>query len=576
MKTRQVRRLQSFRNRLLKVMSFENHFESTVHSLRAEWRAITSAKGFSTSFPSYCLAHPQLLYYPLDFPTIEWLDVTIHLLTQEVDTDVALERKKHRETSKFAQWYDEKKDHLQQTMKQVKQVVNPTLSLVPSEVSSQAKIIEDDFGLVTISLLTSMPLRLDRLITYEGYKAQIQHRQDDNLTVMFIDYYDTLPEQGLLAQSDLTSDPSHIATKLNEYWNQFWCRDSQEDLSQIDVWHDFKRHLETCTPIPPIDLDLCNINLWKKAIATTKITSARGTDGWTVAELRNLPDVCVQVLANIFASIQGQSLPENWSHSITIPIGKTECPESPAQTRPITLIPMIYRWWTKVITKQILQNWGQVAPPGLIGFLPTRSAQLELMAMQWYFEKAQDPSNNPTLQWQGLTLDLIKCFNLLPRLPSYQAMLYFGVPKGVLDIWFYTLANNHRWWKIQNQILKCGSSTTGAPEGDTWSVVACLALSWVWQHLTTTTQAIPLSYADNWGWKTKTTESNVAAIQITINLHRFATTANRLGQNLGMDNFYFGEKEMGKRDQDNLTPNFRSHDSNTCTWTWIYDSLQQS
>lgn len=518
MKTRQVRRLQSLKNRLEKVTQLTNQFESTIHALNAEWRAITNAKGFSISFPNYCLTHPNIMYYPLDFPSCAWLEVVIDLLRQDIDEEVVLERRKHRESSKFAQWYDEKKNHLQHTMKQVKQVTNPTLTLVPSDISTKAKLVEDDFGLVTLDLNNHIPLRLDRLILYGGLKAQIQTYNDRCLTVMFLEDYISLPAEGEIMQSDFSSEPSKVASQLNDYWNQFWCRDQHEDTLTTTEWTHFQSYLDQCPALPPIDLDLCNVDLWKKAIATTKVTSAKGTDGWTVEELRNLPDVCVQVLANIFASIQGQSFPPSWSHSITIPIGKNDSPDRPAQTRPITLIPMLYRWWTKVITKQILHTWGQQAPPGLIGFLPTRSAQIELIDMQWQLEKAHDLDQALPHCWQGLTLDLVKCFNLLPRQPCYRAMLHFGVPKGVADIWYNTLASNTRWWKIQNQIMRCGSSTTGAPEGDTWSVIACLALSWVWQHHIESTTARPLSYADNWGWKTNTTESNLAAIQTTINL----------------------------------------------------------
>ena len=233
MKTRQVRRLQSLRYRLLKVACLVNQFESTVHSLRAEWRAITRAKGFPNSFPSYCLTNPQLLYYPLDFPTVEWLDVIIRLLSQDIDAEIVLERQKHRQTSKFAQWYDEKKDHLQQAMRQVKQVVNPTMAIVPSEISAQATLIEDDFGLVTLQLSEHLPLRLDRLLSYAGFSAQIQNRQGKTITVVFLDHYESLPVTGQVVQKDLTSDPSKIADKLNTYWNQFWCRDSPEDTSKF-------------------------------------------------------------------------------------------------------------------------------------------------------------------------------------------------------------------------------------------------------------------------------------------------------------------------------------------------------
>ena len=221
MKTRQVRRLQSFRHRIAKVANLVNQFESTIHELRAEWRAITRAKGFPNSFPSYCLTNPHLLFYPLDFPTIEWLDIVIQTLSQDIDAEVVCERQKHRETSKFAQWYDEKKDHLQNTIRQVKQVVNPTLTLVPSETSSLATLLEDDFGLVTLLLANDISLRLDRLITYAGFKAQIQNRNEQQLTIMFLDECESIPAEGLVVQSDLTSDPSNIADKLNNYWNQF-------------------------------------------------------------------------------------------------------------------------------------------------------------------------------------------------------------------------------------------------------------------------------------------------------------------------------------------------------------------
>ena len=518
MKTRQVRRLQSLRHRIVKVANYDNQHESTIHALNAEWRAITRAQGFRHSFPSYCLTHPDISYYPMDFPSVAWLDNIIHYLCQEIDQEIVIEKKKHRDSSKFALWYDQEKDHLQSTLKQVKKVTNHILNLVAAETTVTAKLKEDDFGLVTLHLSQNVCFRHDRLITYGDLKAQIQTAQGKDIVVMFLDDYDSLPPEAIIKQMDLTSDPDKISTKLSEYWNQFWRRDSAEDMQSTQTWDNFQRYLDQCPKQNPMQLDLCDIKLWKQAIATTKITSAKGTDGWTVKELRELPDVCIQVLANIFASIQGQSFPPGWCNSITIPIGKTDSPESPSQTRPITLIPMLYRWWTKVVTKQILKHWGQIAPPGLIGFLPTRSAQIELMSLQWQFEKAHAQNAVDHFHWQGLTLDLVKCFNLIPRLPSYRAMIHFGIPKGIVDIWFNTLTSNIRWWKVQNQIWCCGPSTTGAPEGDTWSILACLSLSWVWQHHITSTAAKPMCYADNWGWKTKTTESNLAAIQITRNI----------------------------------------------------------
>ncbi|CAE7397534.1 unnamed protein product [Symbiodinium sp. CCMP2592] len=83
---------------------------------------------------------------------------------------------------------------------------------------------------------------------------------------------------------------------------------------------------------------------------------------------------------------------------------------------------------------------------------------------------------------KGLSLDLLKAFNFLPRCPIAQAMIFLGVP-------------------IDGSLSAGLPSTTGAPEGDPVSVLAMLGICFVFvSALSGLVQA--RTYMDNWTWST--------------------------------------------------------------------------
>lgn len=236
--------------------------------------------------------------------------------------------------------------------------------------------------------------------------------------------------------------------------------------------------------------------------------------------MKTLPDSAFRSLAQIFARSPSCAFGTTLSQVITLPLAKTEDPSSPSQTRPITLVAILYRLWAKTTTMQILKQWKDLIPDYIIGFLPGRSPEIEMIKQQFLFELEHSSHDSDRPIWQGLTLDLIKCFNLIGRYPAALALKKSGIPAHLVDTWYFTLNQQTRAWKVSGNIFVFEGTTTGTPEGDSWSVLACIALSRVWAHHVSQTGATPACYADNWSLKSTATPVTEEAITTTISCAR--------------------------------------------------------
>ena len=139
-----------------------------------------------------------------------------------------------------------------------------------------------------------------------------------------------------------------------------------------------------------------------------------------------------------------------------------------------------------------------------------------MIKQQHLFEKSHADISTHNLIWQGVTLDLIKCFNLIGRFPAAQALKKSGIPPHLVDTWLATLQDQTRLWKVNNNVYSFEHTSTGTPEGDSWSVLACIAISRVWAHRIETIGATPACYADNWSFKSLQTDLIESAIHHTI------------------------------------------------------------
>lgn len=336
---------------------------------------------------------------------------------------------------------------------------------------------------------------------------------------MFHEDDDHIPFEGKIEQDQCHTTPEVLASKLDEYWGQFWCRDSRRDFNQPDAeddpWANFQRWLDSTPDIPQATVNLDDPKEWQLALKLMNPKTARGIYSWTVDELRSLPFNAIQSLSQIFHRFTGHSFPSRWQKALTIPLGKEQHASSPTKTRPITVLSLLYRLWSKVVTSQVLRHWSRHLPDYIVGFIPGRSPQNEMIKTQHEFEKSHEKFERGATQWQGVTLDLVKCFNLIPREPARRALIKAGVPIPLVNVWFQSLNNLVRFWKFRDTVVESGLTMTGTPEGDTFSVLCCVAISRIWAHHLQTLQTVPSCYADNWSWRCQFLDQNLAALEVT-------------------------------------------------------------
>jgi hypothetical protein len=106
-----------------------------------------------------------------------------------------------------------------------------------------------------------------------------------------------------------------------------------------------------------------------------------------------------------------------------------------------------------VVCSQVLQQWRQTIPPQIIGFIPGRNPHTPMIHLQFELEKRLIQLDRGK-QWQGTTLDLVKCFNLLARWPCKIAMQHCGLPADWAEFWFQSLMGSTRWWKVNDSLSK--------------------------------------------------------------------------------------------------------------------------
>ena len=119
----------------------------------------------------------------------------------------------------------------------------------------------------------------------------------------------------------------------------------------------------------------------------------------------------------------------------------------------------------------------------------------------------------------GFSLDLVKAFNTFGRKFLLIAMTRLGIPRDIVLFWIRSLANLVRYPVVSGRLGPGVKSTCGAPEGDSMSVLAMLALSAIFYYrLCAIDRCVqPYIYADNWAWMTSSRQAHFQALLATLN-----------------------------------------------------------
>ena len=154
--------------------------------------------------------------------------------------------------------------------------------------------------------------------------------------------------------------------------------------------------------------------------------SALGLDGWSLADLRSLPDRLLGWLADLLREVERLGKwPVRLAEGYTALIPK-EGPPGPLNTRPLTVLSMVYRLRAGVRLVDAIAWQESWAYPAAFGFRPARSALDGAAVTQVLLELFR------LRGWAvvGMSIDYVKCFDLIPQAVVLAVALELGMDPG--------------------------------------------------------------------------------------------------------------------------------------------------
>ena len=261
-----------------------------------------------------------------------------------------------------------------------------------------------------------------------------------------------------------------LFAKLGEEWTKRWDKHLYVDDSKWDPIISFFR--QSMTAIPSMKLEPITVEQWIRTIRGKKAKAATGPDGWARKDLLNMPADLVQQLLHMLHSIEkGQAWPTSVVTGIVHSLEKVTNATKTTQFRPITIFSLIYRTWSTIRSKQCLQHLIDHVPSRCYGNLPGRHAG----QVWWGIQQSIEDSNYNGRHLTGAMIDIVKCFNALPRCPLLAVCQHLGIHDDIIRAWSSGLTQMIRRFSIRGGVGPPIKSTTGFAEGCGMSVVAMVA-----------------------------------------------------------------------------------------------------
>lgn len=456
----QVRRLES----LAKLYRAQPWSTSQFTHASREWRAILAATGFGnfrkwwTELPSKQPQAPQVL--PNELPTEAALVAISLTVRMEVQTfekilqaDLLAKAKQNRKLNPNKVFKDF-----------AKPAVSPVCIL---QDMVQGTITEIDQSDCSITLTAPAEFWPGEINTNNGPQVPIVTCRDK----VWLESIVGLAPGQTVRQERFVGQLEEMFTRFQSEWQKRW--DTHLHVPE-EHWEPLTAFFQLAHPKGP-DMQYCPITReqWYAALRKKKATAAQGPDGWTRKDLLNLPHDLTDAILTILCKVeQGQmAWPQQWLVGIVHSLEKYDQPASVTGYRPITIFSLVYRTWASIRSKEILRHLLPMTSSSSYGNLPSRSATDMWMTLQQEIESNLSAAQ-PTC---GAVLDVVKCFNHLPRVPIFGVLRHMGVSAQVLRAWSSALCRMERRFSIRGSVSQAIRSTTGMAEGCSLSVVGTVA-----------------------------------------------------------------------------------------------------
>ncbi len=375
---RQVRRIQSLRRRFTKLQSYTEVWPTTWKELQQEWKAILKAPGFDSSFVKWVCNTLRWPFVTLQLPTIQILEALEEAVKAQTAHTIQEDQKRFMEKRYVNHQIDHLYNYDREAYKKVQepplQYIQSLITVLDMEVTvsqQDQKFVEitGDFPKILASgTVARTPVGDCIVLQATSHWALMKWRHIPDLPPL------TIGQQITIEFESSGMQPNDIHAALIDYWQPLWNRESNQEAQNESEWNIIAEQLQQ-HPIPKITghFDLSSIELWKTVIQKTNSQSVPGADGWYFDELKALPNSAILELSAIFQHSSFQGFESPYMRARIVPLPKKQYVETPDQTRPITVMPTIYRVWSAVVAHQIMKDAHNILPEGIVGFVKGRS-----------------------------------------------------------------------------------------------------------------------------------------------------------------------------------------------------------
>ena len=471
--------------------------------LRAEWDVIRKNKAFGPRFDSWLLGYEMFGQVWLDLPPPDWLRDVLQVARHACDAQVRSEAALRKQRFRYLVQMDTLFAGQKQGFSQLRPKPRPPISCLPvTEEREAVRVGEASGGTALYEVNHPQFLRPHCSVFSTAGPAMLlevlpetQGERADWVKLSFDS--GRAPPSCRITQKTQAVTCEELHREFVEYWASIWWRDSRAESTEIGCWPAF---LERLPPRPPeageVVLSLMEVSVWEDALRRLRPHRATGYDGFSPAELKGLTGRMLEDMIYLFDQVVQLGFPTHLARSRVHVLSKTDCPQSFSDGRPITIYSTMYRLWTSLIARSILQQWSAWMPVEVAGGMPHRCSSDIAFEIQCSVEAA-------LLRHQplgGFSLDISKCFNQIPRPPISCLLKHLGVPPNIVDRWIQILTVSERTPVFQGAMGASMGASTGTPEGDALSVVAMCAICWMLLECNRHTGSRLLTFVDNFSW----------------------------------------------------------------------------
>ena len=457
------------------------------------WKAIQEASGFHKhGFPKWVCDHLSIPY-SYHLPTIEVVIVLrdkfgehFHTFTQKVREDF-----KQQVDNTFQQDWDKGGALTFAALRETGP--QPSCYVGKTSQTTVKRIRWTKLGIQVLPCCDTRTFQTGSPVSFQGQTAMVTNVNHE-FNTLTVDRPFVLKSQDFTITQKICIFDNHLATQeVTTQWNKFLQRDA--GLTSED-WPEADRIAAEIPQQPLMNVPPFEPELWRRVHKSTNIKSARGSCGFTVAETRAFPTWVLLLLFQVYELIEAQAKwPDSWVCAFTVMLPKTSEPNSALDFRPITVLSRLYRMWARYKSISLLLQMSQRIPNLIAGGTKGMSALL----LNAHFQETM--SDQP--QSSGLTVDIMKCYNCIPRYPLIAFMARLGWPPTLIRTYLAALTALKRSFLVLGHCSTWQYSHTGIPEGCALAVASMLTINAALYYFlqNRVPETILFTFADNWALK---------------------------------------------------------------------------